>query len=218
MTRAPYQPRSNAKTRKSHSPNAFRGLGFSILLLLVLSGCSAIGVVATADPYKKLAQAEQLKQAGRIGVARRLILEAEEIFEQQGNSMGLAEVYRSYGFLIRMYEEDVITDLDVSGTSRAPENDDSDDKRMDKSIEYFQKSLAIVKENKRYDKAANLHYSIGVSHHFAGRLDEACLAFDTSLEAHRKSNRINPGQDVVLPSGVESFAELIDLGRRLISS
>lgn len=213
MIGAPYPQRFNAGTSKPHGPIVFCALGLGILLLLILSGCSALGVVETSDPYQKLAQAEQLKQTGRIGVARRLILEAAEIFEQQGDAIGLAEAYRSYGFLLRMYGEDVITDLDVSASTRTATNYD---RRMDKSIEYFQKSLRLYKRNDQHDRIANLHYNIGVSHHFAGRLDQACFAFDTSLEAHRASMRIDPGRDVVLPSGVESFAELINRAKEEI--
>lgn len=192
---------------------ARRSLSFAVLLLLALAGCAAMGVVETSDPYRKLAQAERLMGAGRIGVARRLILESMEMFERQGNPDGLAEAYRSYGFLLRQYGDDVVLDLDVSRSAREASNDDG---RIDKSIAYFQKSLAIAKDKGWHDKMANLHYNIAVNHHFAGRLDQACLAFSASLEAYQDAQRTHPGRAVELPDGVASFAALIDRAKKEI--
>jgi len=190
---------------------AFGAYGFKLLLLLAVSGCSAAGIIETSDPYKKLAQAGHLEQAGRVSVARRHIFEAIEIFQQQGDDRGLAEAYRRYAFLVRVNGVDVITRLAPPDPSQTPTNEDG---RMDISIEYFEKSLAIAEANDQQGLIANLHYNIGGSHYFAGRLAEACLSFDRSLASYRKSVEIKPDLVVDIPPGVKDFPELIDRAKQ----
>ena len=182
-----------------------------VVLLSILTGCSAMGVVATNDPYKKLGQAEQMKRSGRIAIAQRLLLQAIEIFESGEDYPGLAEAYRRYGFHLRVYGEETVYDLDPSRRSFEPTNEDG---RMDKAIGYFQKSLEVAEEHDLYDLVTNLHYVIGMTHHYAERPKEGCQAFDRSQAAYERAAKIHPDKEVDLPAGVGSFSELIDRVKR----
>ena len=186
-----------------------RSLAFGVLLIFGIAGCTAFGVVATNDPYEKMAQANRMEDRGRIAVAQRLMRESIEIFEQSGDQLALAEAYRRYAFSVRVNGEDTITRYGGAG-SAVPTNKDG---RQDKSIAYFEKSLSIFEAHGKHDMAANLHYNIAGSHQFAGRPSEACIELDKSLESHRKAMQANPTGVVDLPSGVATFTEFIDRAR-----
>lgn len=140
-------------------------------------------------------------------MARRHILEAIEIFEQRGDDLGLAEAYRSYGFLVRVNGEDVIL-------RHAPSDPTNEDGRLDTSIEYFRKSMTLAEANDQHGLVTNLHYNIAVNHYYAGRVDEACLSFDRSLATYWKSVEIKPDVVVDLPAGVKDYPELIDRAKQ----
>ena len=182
-----------------------RAFASATLMLLALSGCAASGVPETDDPYRKLAQARQQEDSGRLAVAKRLIFEAMETFEEREDEMGLAEAYRSYGFFVRVNGEDAIVRLGPAAA--APTNKDG---RMDKSIEYFRKALAIVEARDELGLMTNLQYNIGVSQYYADKRAEACTSLDSSLAAYRKSLEVKPDLVVELPPGVKDYPELID--------
>ena len=184
---------------------AARPFTSAVLLLLAVSACAAPGVVETDDPYRKLAQARQLEDSGRLAVAKRLIFEAMEIFEERRDDLGLAEAYRQYGFFVRVNGEEAVIRLDSATPD--PTNEDG---RMDKSIEYFRKAFGIVEAQGDLGLVTNLHYHIGVSHHYAGRSGAACKSLDESLSTYRKSKEIRPDLTVDLPEFVKDYPELID--------
>ena len=186
---------------------AARPFAFAVLLLLALSACAAPGVVETDDPYRKLAQARQVEDLGRLAVAKRLIFEAMGIFEERRDDLGLAEAYRQYGFFVRVNGEEAVIRLDSASPDPAPTNEDG---RMDKSIEYFRKALGIVEAQGDLGLVTNLHYHIGVSHHYAGRSRAACRSLDESLSSYRKSKEVRPDLAVDLPEFVKDYPELID--------
>lgn len=182
----------------------YRKLFACAVLLLSLAACAAAGVPETNDPYKKLAQSDQMERSGRIAIAQRLLLQSIEIFEQGQDTSGLAEAYRRYGFYLRTYGVETVLKLDPSAAAE-PTNEDG---RMDKAIVFFQKSLMLAEANGAWDLASNLQYNIGVSHYHAGRRIEACRAFDESLSLHERADQANAAA-VDLPAGFSSYAELI---------
>lgn len=78
-----------------------RSVVFAAALAVLLSGCSAVGVVASSDPHVKIAQAEEMQREGRYARARQLLDGALEIFQRQNDEEGVGEVYRAYGFYYR---------------------------------------------------------------------------------------------------------------------
>ena len=174
----------------------------AMALFLMLAACSGVGVVATADPYKKLAQAKHLESTGRISRARQLTAEAAADFEENGDLAGLSEAYRQTAFLIRMYSEDTIL---ARGSGPA----ELDTKRADASTAHFEKAIAIEDQLGNYGNLSNLHYNIGVNYALTARPAQACAAFDRSLAAQREGKRRQPDRKPILPSGFTSFEDLI---------
>ena len=71
-----------------------------IVILMMLSGCSAALVPYTNDPYTKLHYACELIDLGRAIPAEKLTNEALEDFKKKGDKSGEAEAYFLLGNLI----------------------------------------------------------------------------------------------------------------------
>jgi len=63
----------------------------SVLLLFILSGCTAVGVIATDDPYVKLKQSYQLMASNRPIPAEFNAKDALKIFIENKDAFGQAE-------------------------------------------------------------------------------------------------------------------------------
>ncbi len=64
---------------------------FYFLSIAIISGCSAMGVPATSDPYKKITQSYQLLSINRPVPAEFIAQDALKIFEANGDNFGAAE-------------------------------------------------------------------------------------------------------------------------------
>ena len=73
----------------------------SILIVLLISACSAAGVPYTNDPKLKLVDAYELERVGRAAPAQQLALEALDIYQKKGNMRGEADVYNFLGGFYR---------------------------------------------------------------------------------------------------------------------
>ncbi len=171
---------------------------------MLISACSGTGVVATSDPDRKLAQAQELQSSGRIAQSRQLVLEAAELYEAEGDQRGLAAAYRQMGFLIKIYGEDTIL------ASSAPAQSKMDTATADSSIAYFERALAIQQQIGDHDMVSHLRFNIGANYAVSGRVPEACEAFERSRAAYQAEKRQRPEHDPVLPEGIESFDAFID--------
>ncbi len=186
-------------------PDKARILVLFSALLMLLSACSGAGVVATSDPDKKLAQATQLENSGRIARARQVTREAADIFAEQGDKKGLAAAYRQMAFLIRLHGEDAILASSEAGVGE----NQLDIDRADKSTDYFQRALVIQQELEDYALVSHLQFNIGVNYALSKRPHQACTAFDQSLAAYNSEKTRRPEHDPELPPGVTSFDDFI---------
>lgn len=177
------------------------------LLSLGLSGCAAMGVVATSDPMKELGNAVGLFDHGRPLPAERMIVDAIAQCEKTANAVCNGEAYRVYGLFFQsaavtenvyFYEEHGF--LDKSATW---------DTRYQASILYFRKAAAIAEETGHYDVVSNVHYHIGKDFAYMHDTASACAEFDQSLAAHEEFQRKNPGGTVKLVEGHGSFGDTI---------
>lgn len=156
-----------------------------------------------SDPNKKLTQATQLENSGRIARARQLTSEAIDVFSAQGDKKGLAAAYRQMAFLIRIHGEDAILgrpDAEVDKLEVA---------RADKSTGYFERAIVIHEELEDYALISHLQFNIGVNFALSNRSRQACNAFDESLAAYKTEKKRRPEHDPELPSGISSFDEFI---------
>lgn len=171
--------------------------------LMILSACAGQGVLATSDPNKKLSQAIDLINSGRIAHARQLTSEAADIFAAQGDQKGQAAAHRQMAFLIRVYGEDAILGQANPAARKL------DITTADKSNSYFERALAIHQKLKDHAMVSHLEYNIGVNYAMSDRTPQACTAFDRSLSAYKAEKRSRPEHDPALPPGVATFDAFI---------
>jgi len=181
-----------------------------LIVSLALSGCAAMFVPATSDPDKKIGYAYMLfDEQQRPLPAERLIREAIALYQEKNNDLGLAEAYRTYGFFFRSssiekwhkyYESNGFME---DGATYA--------NRYDKSISYFEKSVAILEKHHKNDALTNVHLNRGFTYEFAKQPEKACDEYMRSLVSHQRHVKENPGVTYTLPKGVSSYGAYVNL-------
>jgi tetratricopeptide (TPR) repeat protein len=178
------------------------------LSLLGFAGCAAFGVPATTDPAGKLRDATALfDRQDRPLPAERLIREALELYQKNGDQLGVAEAYRTYGFFFRsssvngkwskFYRDNGF--LDRSATF---------DTLYIKSIEYFEMARAIYSAHQRLDALTNVDLNMGFTYELMGDPQAACQAFDRSRQDHTEMLRRNPGARIEM-QGFSTYEQFL---------
>jgi lipoprotein NlpI len=150
----------------------------SIYFLIVwLSGCAAVGIPSTSDPYEKLGWAKELFDRQRRPLpAERLIREAIEICKKRNDVECQAEGYYTYSLFFKSpaikkwgknYRRNGFMDETASFETR-----------LAKSEEYFNKAISLNPEI--YEKR-------GISYYENGQFDLAFADFDKAVELAPKS-------------------------------
>jgi tetratricopeptide (TPR) repeat protein len=171
----------------------------ALAAVLLLTGCSGVGIIASSDPRVKVGQAEEMQRQGRYGRAKQLLDEANAIVQQQGDERGMAEVYRGYGLFYRDGGEDdmilvrpgVQLPLTAAGSVKAQE--------------YFTRSAALFEKLKIYDRLSNVHFLMAQVFYRMNDKPAACKALDESLAANRQAVAAHPDQKIALMPGIDSF-------------
>lgn len=181
----------------------------SFVTLLIATGCAGIGVIDSSDPAVKLRQAASLyDQKDRPLPAERLIREAIDIYQKEGNQLGLAEAYTEYGFFFRShslegkwgtyyYEHGFLDKTVTYGT------------RYQASIDYFKQARAIFLANQQFDAVTNVDLNMGFTYMLMGDKRSGCNAFDQSFDSMREAMRRDPSFHPILPKGYASYEEYI---------
>jgi tetratricopeptide (TPR) repeat protein len=195
--------------------------GWAFIVMIAVFAIGAItasadaGVFSTTDPAQKLRDATDLFDfKGRPLPAEHLIVEAIAQYQASNNSLGLAEGYRVYALFFRSrtlawpnfqkyYSEKGFLDLSATW-----------DSRYAKAVEYLRKSEVILKPTDRFDLLANVYFHLGDVFVLMHNADDACRAFDQSLDAHAEFHRRNPAKDSVLPPGYRSVDDWIGAAKR----
>ena len=183
-----------------------------VVLLAVhvaLLGCSAMGVPASSDPATKLRQANELfVREDRPIPAERLIQEALDIYEKDGDRLGAAEAYRTFGFFYRSTAVERWEKVYRAETGFFDKTV-TFDTRFDKSAQYFEKSAKTFEQAGALDRAVNAEFNEGMTFALANRPANACEAYDRSLIMYRDAQKSNPDKSPDLPPGVKTFDELV---------
>jgi tetratricopeptide (TPR) repeat protein len=180
-----------------------------LILTLALAGCAGFGVFVQSDPAAKLSDAEHLlyKQRRPI-IAERLIREAIDIYQQNGDEIGLANAYRAYGFFFRaaVIEGQSSNHYRKSGFL---DKSASFETRYAKSLEYFGKAGKIFSAHQRFDALTNVTLYTGLTYVLEGDFTSACRAFDTSLENMRDNLAQNPTAKPYVPAGFDNYEQYL---------
>ena len=189
--------------------------------LLLLTGCTGVGVVEAPDPYEKLNDAERLfRQYDRPIPAEGLIFQAIEIFKMRDDLQGLGDAYRDYG--------DLLVSSAVKNLESSYRNSGFKDKsvtfenRFYKSNEYFAKALAYyqaeekrVLENQQYEVLTLLYLNMARTSVKINDQKMSCSYYDKGLKAFHANFRHD--QDAESDSaGPDSVPELVAAGKKLI--
>lgn len=185
-----------------------------VTIALATTGCSAVGVPESSNPNTKLNQAVELQKLGRFVPAQHLIQEALEISEQRSDQAGIAEAYRQFGLFYRApipKDRYVLLRDDFAGTTNGIES------RYLKAMEYFERSLAILKKQERHDAESNAYYLIAQTQ-FVGLHDghAACASFESSRAEHHLAVQADPKMQAIVLKDCQSFEEEIDVAEREI--
>ncbi len=185
---------------------------FSALLLcslaIVLAGCSGTGPVTKSDSAAKLRDATDFfERQDRPRDAEKLIREALDRYQQNGDRLGAAYAYRTYGFFFRSsavegkwgdhYRRNGFLDPSASF-----------DTRYEKSIEYLEKARNIFADYKRFDALTTVNLNIGFTYEAMGYGEAACQAFDRSIENNRDNLQFAKAS-VALPQGFATYEEFL---------
>lgn len=179
-----------------------------ILVLILMSGCSAVGVVKSSDPHQKLADADALVEQNRPTAAERLIVESLAICKETNDKLCFADAYRIYGLFLMsnsfdgQWKQHYIQNGFIEPSVNL-------ENRYSKAIEYLQKSRSIYTQTANYDIVSNLSLNMGFAYETLGDNSSACTAYDESLRANAENTRINPSKKIVMPEKYGTFENYI---------
>jgi tetratricopeptide (TPR) repeat protein len=179
-----------------------------ILTLISLAGCAAALVPYTSDPKQKISDAYWLfDDKQRALPAQKLILEAIEIYEKDGNKSGLAEAYVAYAVFLRSYAVDKYSEH-YKETGFNNGNISFKD-RYKGSIEYFKKSRDIYEDKQEYDNLTNIYLHMGFTYLTNNNVPKGCEMFIKSLDMNKLFMSKKPDVKLNL-GGFKSYKDYID--------
>lgn len=171
---------------------------------LLLSGCSAVGVIESNDPWQNLAQADALIEQGRATTAERLIVKAKNFCNDDAVCPAMAD--REYALLLlsssvastwaEHYREHGFLDKTVTMQNRTA-----------KAAEYLEQAAAQLKTTTAYDKLSNVHLLKASVYHALQNHEGTCSSFALALTAYQDNLHHNPN---AVPQGVNGYASLGD--------
>ena len=178
-----------------------------ILTLISLVGCAAALVPYTNDPKQKVSDAYWLfDEKQRALPAQNLLLEAIEIYKNDGNETGLAEAYTAYGIFLRSYAVDKYSEHYKETGFKNGEIRFSDRYKM--SVEYLDKSRAIYENQQKYDDLTNIYLHMGFTYLTNDNVQKGCDMFIKSLDMNKRFMSNNPDAKLNL-SGFKSYEDYI---------
>lgn len=173
----------------------------------VLTGCLAAGVPYTSDPRQKLSYAYQLMNLNRPLPAEKLINEALETFQKQGNEIWIAECYFTFG---NLYKHSSYHNWKNYYSSRGEY-----DGTYSRSKDYFQNATDLYLKNNDLVGASKATFGIGIVHGLQGNPISECHFFDESARLFAEAKAKDAAAMVrVLVPGIKDFPEMVAAFKR----
>jgi tetratricopeptide (TPR) repeat protein len=173
------------------------------VVLLSLLGCAAIGVPATSDPDRKLAQAYQLMAIERFVPAERLIQETLDIYTKQGNEIGMAEAYHTFG---NFYKNEIYH----TKFARFYKSLGTYDGTYMRSIDNFSTARALFEKNENYAGVTKCLIGLGNAYSLRAEKDKACVSYDDALGFYNKAKQKDPSVRLPILTKYRDAEELIN--------
>jgi tetratricopeptide (TPR) repeat protein len=180
----------------------------AILLLVLMNGCAFVGVPATSDPAKKLADAYDLMdRGGRPIPAEQLIREAIDIYMKEGNEVGLGWAYKTYGSFFCSTAVKKASGWYIKNGFQ--DTSASYEARFEKAVEYYKKAEDIFIRHKAFGKLTNMYLNMGYAYDGLGDNKKTCEAFRKSLDSNKQYLAADPSAPVILPKGYKTYEEYV---------
>lgn len=176
-----------------------------VLLLSAIIGCTGVGFVATSDPNKKLAQANALMDQDRALLAEDVIKQALEIFQKDGDELGMADAYHTYGNLYKH------TSYHVTWAAKFKELGTYDGTYM-KSISNYEKAIKLFEKNNEETGVVKCLVGIGNAYAGRGENEKECKYYKEALSRYqsaKKEGRLNR-EPVIFDKRYNNLGELIE--------
>ncbi len=163
--------------------------GILIVLTALLTGCTAMGYVATTDPDRLLRQGQSMFFQGRLGVGEMAVADALWQFEQRDDIAGMADAHYTLGLL---YENDLYHnehwkwDFERSGTW---------DGTYMKSIANFVEAQQLFEQLGDENGVVLSIFGIGYAHAKRHESQKACDLFTEALTRFQDASR--SGQQLI---------------------
>ena len=164
---------------------------YLLLILVLVSGCAGVGLVATSDPDEKIQQAYVLMAQDRAILAKDLIGQALKTYEETGNKLGMAEAYHAYGNLY-------ISNSNDSGYVEA--------------INSFKKSQSIFNEAGSEIGVIKSMVGIANSSRLRNENSKACAYYKSALSRYElgKENGEITSEPVIMDKRFKNMGQIIE--------
>ena len=193
------------------SPLRWPRLCLLLILAQLLAACETppeeeIATQVENPTEKLLLAAWYYEERNSPRPAERLIREAIQIYQANGDRLGLGHAYRSYALFLRsdavrraaeLYTEEGFLDPGITFENR-----------LTQSIAYLERATTLYEEEAAYAWMINAELQIGFGHHFQKQTTEACAAFDRSLEVYLQ-HRDSMEATLRLPPGESSYESFV---------
>lgn len=188
--------------------------GLLAIFSVALLGCAAVGVSSSADPEKKITDAEHLLDQGRPLPADRLIHEAIAIYRERDDPHRLGYAYGLYGELL---QSNAINRAEVPFMQNGFQDKSVTlANRFDKSAEYtrmamaqYEQAIARHQRAEKYDALTNAHLHLASLHQRLLEKDAACTNFRKALDAYGLNLQRNPRAKPQTPRSGQTLPEYL---------
>ena len=182
---------------------------------LVLAGCAGVGIVATADPLTKLNDAAVLfTQKNRPVPAEKLINEAIDIYQREGDAHGLGNAYREYGDFLTspavvswesQYRRDGFLDKSIDYDNRLAKAKEF----YRSALENYERAAVARRKAEQYDALTNVYFNMALVRLKLGEATQACEDYDHTVQAYSENMRRNPAARPIHLAGFRDLPEAV---------
>jgi tetratricopeptide (TPR) repeat protein len=174
-----------------------------VVTLATLVGCTAIGIPVTSDPTQKLRYAYQLMDRKRFIPAEALIQESLDIYRQQGNELGMAEAYHTFG---NLYKNGDYIDRYVRSTTRFG----TETEAYARSIDNFTRAKVLFEKHDDYASVTRCLVGIGNGYSLLGDKPRACQSYAEALRSFDVARQKDPSVRLPILTGYPDAPSLIN--------
>ena len=176
-----------------------------------LTGCAAVGVIATDDPWQQLENAQAMIEQNRPGPAERFIEQALGECQKPGDSLCTTAGYREYGiFFLWATPEWHIYDERFGFSDKQATYAN----RYEMAAKYFLMSEQLYSQSSKFDAVTNVALNLGFAYEALQNGAAVCQAYEVSLQANKENVRLNPTAQVVLPEKYGTYENYISIRKQ----